>query len=64
MSDDQLFDKRWVSIQEVAAELGLDQRTIRRAINDDRIKARRFGRALRVDARSLETYFSEIEGGL
>lgn len=64
MSETLSVNKRWISIQYAAEAIDVDQRTIRRAINDGRLSARRFGRAIRIDAESFDRAFAQVESAI
>jgi excisionase family DNA binding protein len=50
---------RFISIQTVAAELGVSTQTVRRMIADELLPAVRFGVLLRVPRGALEEYLEE-----
>lgn len=49
-------EKNLVTVAEIAEELGLNQETVRRAIRDRKLPARKIGNMLFVEAHDLRAY--------
>jgi len=49
---------RFMSAAQFAAELGLVERTVRRLIDDGKLRAHRFGRAVRIDRADADSYIA------
>jgi len=50
---------RWVSYADAERLYGLSRWTLWRLLKDDRIRAARVGRAVRLDCRSIEHYLEQ-----
>lgn len=59
--DRNSLSRRYVSLDEAAEYLGVSKVTLRRAIRDGRLRAKRMGRQLiRIDLRELDALLSDI----
>ncbi|MGW6035708.1 hypothetical protein ACWFOS_18840 [Gordonia terrae] len=52
--------KRWISYEQAGGLVGVDPRTIRRAVERGDVRARKFARRVRVDAQSLADAFEPV----
>ncbi|MBE7193342.1 MAG: helix-turn-helix domain-containing protein [Gordonia polyisoprenivorans] len=54
-------EPNYVTLDRAAELLLVNKRTIRRAIDDGTLRARKFGRAVRVETASIEEAFIPVE---
>lgn len=55
----QQFPDEWLSVEEIAQILKMDEETVRRWIRNRQLKAYRFGRDLRIRRDDFDTFVKE-----
>jgi len=53
------MDKKWLNVEDIAAELGINKMTVYRMLEAGTIPAYRFGRLYRVKPEDLDAYIRD-----